>query len=84
VSQKIMDFTQADTDNIWEIPKNMQVKKKKKRIKGKQSWHLKFELGKLRVLDRGSVGLIFENHCGLQISVKCCTFKPLNLHMLIP
>jgi len=30
-----MDFTQADTDNIWEIPKNMQVKKKKKKNKRK-------------------------------------------------
>jgi hypothetical protein len=49
----------------------MQVKKKRKRKKGKQSWHLKFELGKLRVLDRGSVGLIFENHCGLPLGLDC-------------
>jgi hypothetical protein len=57
----------------------MQVKKKKKKKKRgqkrkrkrKQSWNLKLELGKIRVLDRGSVGLIFENHCGLPLGLDC-------------
>ena len=47
--------------------KVQKIYKVKSKNKTKQNWHLKLELGKIRVLDRGSVGLIFENHCGLPL-----------------